>query len=116
MTELTLGFGLAFTDLYENAGLEKLDRRFVAWLREADGDLTARLLDARAQPDALAAGGESLLLTDLAPHLDDFIGELFGVGTALRQLAARHEALTPLYAAKRLFVQRRESLPAGTGG
>ena len=41
MTELTLGFGLAFTDLYENAGLEKLDRRFVAWLREADGDLAA---------------------------------------------------------------------------
>ena len=108
MTELTLGFGLAFTDLYENAGLEKLDRRFVEWLREADGDLASRLLAARAQPDAvIAAGGESRLLIDLAPHLDDFIGELFGIGAALRQLAARHEALTPLYAAKRLFVQRR---------
>ena len=108
MTGLTLGFGLAFTDLYESAGLEKLDRRFAEWLREADSDLASRLLAARAQPDVvIAAGGESLLLIDLAPHLDDFIGELFGIGPALRQLAARHEALTPLYAAKRLFVQRR---------
>ena len=109
MTELTLGFGLAFTDLYENAGLEKLDRRFIAWLGETDGDLTRRLLEARAQPDRAAAfaGGESGLLTALAPHLDDFIGELFGIGGPLRQLAARHQALTPLYAAKRLFVQRR---------
>lgn len=109
MTELTLGFGLAFTDLYENAGLEKLDRRFIAWLGETDGDLTGRLLEARAQPDRAAAfpGGESGLLTALAPHLDDFIGELFGIGGPLRQLAARHQALAPLYAAKRLFVQRR---------
>ena len=108
MTGLTLGFGLNFTDLYENAGLEKLDRRFVEWLREADDDLASRLLAARAQPEAvIAAGDESRLLIDLAPHLDDFVGGLFGIGAALRQLAARHEALTPLYAAKRLFVQRR---------
>src|SRR5690348_12612109 len=108
MTGLTLGFGLNFTDLYESAGLERLDRRFVEWLGEADGDLGAQLLAARAQPDAVfTAGGESGLLIDLAPHLDDFIGELFGIGAALRQLAVRHEALAPLYAAKRLFVQRR---------
>ena len=69
MTDLTLGFGLAFTDLYENAGLEKLDRRFITWLGETDGDLTGRLLEARAQPDRVAAsaGGESGLLTALAP-------------------------------------------------
>jgi hypothetical protein len=110
MTELTLGFGLAFTDLYDHAGLERLDRRFTGWLREADSVLAERLLAARVPPDvpALAGdGGESRLLIDLAPHLDDFIGELFGIGGALRQLAARHEALAPLYAAKRLFVQRR---------
>src|SRR4051812_7868481 len=108
MMELNLGFGLAFTDLYENAGLEELDRRFAEGLGEADGGLVGLLLAARHQPDAVtAAGGESGLLIDLAPHLDDFIGELFGIGAALRQLAARHEALTPLYAAKRLFVQRR---------
>src|SRR3954453_10102108 len=100
MTGLTLAFGLNFTDLYESAGLERLDRRFAEWLGEADSDLASRLLVARAQPEAVVAdGGESRLLIDLAPHLDDFISELFGIGAALRQLAARHEALTPLYAA-----------------
>ena len=117
MTELTLGFGLTFTDLYEHAGLETLDLQFIGWLREADsapaGNLADRLLAARA-PGSLTSplagdGGESSLLIDLAPHLDDFVGELFGIGGALRQLAARHEALNRVQFEIRRFLVRSSS-------
>ena len=109
MTELTLGFGLAFTDLYENAGLEKLDRRFVEWLREADGDLASRLLAARALPETVSCRWRREPAADRPGARS---GRFHRTSCSesvrrLRQLAARHEALTPLYAAKRLFVQRR---------
>ena len=34
---------------------------------------------ARAAPDGLDRKAESDLLVDLAPHLEDFLGELFGI-------------------------------------
>ena len=46
-------------------------------------------------------------MVDLTPHVDDFVGALFAIETELRALAERHDALAPLYACKRLFVQRR---------
>src|SRR5919205_1205599 len=47
------------------------------------------------------------LLVDLAPHLEDLIGELFGIAAEIRELQARHDELAPLFSVKRLFVQRR---------
>src|SRR6202030_4362076 len=44
---------------------------------------------------------------DLAPYLEDFIGELCGIEAEVRALQARHHELAPLYSVKRLFVQRR---------
>src|SRR5258708_11651216 len=61
----------------------------------------------RAEPDALDHKAESDLLVDLAPHLEDFLGDLFGIGGEVRELQARHDKLAPLYSVKRLFVQRR---------
>src|SRR5712691_3801194 len=78
MTELALKYGLSFADLYERDGLVRLDRK-----------------------------AESDLLVDLSPHLEDFIGGLFGIAGEVRALQARHERLAPLYSVKRLFVQRR---------
>ncbi len=66
-----------------------------------------RLARARAEPDALAAKDESALLIDLAPHLEDFLAELFGIEDAVRALEAQHHALAPLFAVKRQFVQRK---------
>ncbi len=60
----------------------------------------------RATPPA-EAKEEADLLVALAPHLDDFIGRLFAIGNEINGLAARQEALAPLHACKRLFVQRR---------
>ena len=47
------------------------------------------------------------LLIALAPHLEDFVAGLFQIRAEVRALAARHHELAPLYACKRLFVQRR---------
>ena len=84
MTELALKHGLAFVDLYERAGLVRLDRAFVADLAAADAALHGRLMAARAQPDELDRKAESDLLIDLAPHLEDFIGALFGIAGEAR--------------------------------
>ncbi len=85
----------------------RLDRAFVAYLAAADAGLHDRLMTARRDPDALERAAESDLLVELAPHLEDFVGDLFGIAAAARELAARHNALAPLFAVKRLFVQRR---------
>ncbi len=107
MTELSLQHGLSFPDLYERDGLVRLDRAFVAHLAAADVALHDRLMAARAEPGALDRKAESDLLVDLAPHLEDFVGALFGIAGDVRALQARHDRLAPLYSVKRLFVQRR---------
>ncbi|HEY0833423.1 MAG TPA: FAD-dependent oxidoreductase, partial [Azospirillum sp.] len=114
MADLILGFGLGFADLYERDGLLALDRAFLGHLAAADPALAERLVTAREAPDALDGGAESDLLIAVAPHLDDFLGDLFCIRSELNELRARHHELAPLYAAKRLFVQRRaaKAVPA----
>ena len=104
---LTPGFDLTFSDFYRRDGLLRLDAAFVRVVQTADRALAERMLAARADPAALTAKQESALLIELAPHLEDFIAELFGIAAEVRQLAARHNELAPLYSCKRLFVQRK---------
>lgn len=103
---LSLANGLSFDDLYDRDGLSRLDAAFVAWLQQADVDAHARLMAARAAPDALAAKDESNLLIALARPLEDFVAGLFGVAERAAALRAVHAKLAPLYDCKRLFVQR----------
>ena len=105
--ELNLKHGLSFGDLYDRAGLARIDAAFVAHLRNAEAELHNRLMAARREPDALEPKAHSQLLTDLAPHLEDFVAELFGIEAEARALRTKHHALAPLYEVKRLFVQRR---------
>src|SRR5215470_15810060 len=107
MTELILKHGFSFADLYDREGLVRLDRDFVAHLAATDIGLRDRLMAARRDPAAIEGLEESNLLVDLAPHLEDFIGELFGIENEVLDLQARHHELAPLYSVKRLFVQRR---------
>src|SRR6266513_2830405 len=107
MTDLALKHGLSFPDLYERDGLLRLDRAFVAHLAATDVGLHARVMAGRAGPEALDRKAESDLLVDLAPHVEDFLGELFGIAGEVRALQARHDKLAPLFSVKRLFVQRR---------
>jgi NADPH-dependent glutamate synthase beta subunit-like oxidoreductase/NAD(P)H-flavin reductase len=103
---LKLGFDLRFADLYERKGLQKVDSAFLSELVATDGALHARLGAARLDPAALDAKQHSQLLIDLAPHVEDFIGALFGIQAQVRALAAQHHELAPLYEVKRQFIQR----------
>ncbi len=104
---LRLAFGFSFADLYDNAALPRLDATFLQELADTDAALAQRLAAGRADPDALGRKAESELLIAAGPHLEDFLARLFGIEADVAALAARHHALAPLYAVKRLFVQRK---------
>src|SRR6266581_5724217 len=104
---LKLGFGLSFDDLYAGAGLARLDAAFIAHLAAADAALAARLAAERGEPQALGRKGESDLLIALAPHVEDFLAQLFGVATEVTALQAAQHELAPVFACKRQVVQRK---------
>ncbi len=104
---IKLSFGLAFTDLYARDGLVKLDEAFLTQLKDAAPALHERLLAARQTPPAAHDKAGSALIIELAPHVEDFIGSLFGINAELSELRNRHNKLAPLYAVKRKFVQRK---------
>ncbi|SFU40289.1 NADPH-dependent glutamate synthase beta chain [Nitrosomonas eutropha] len=106
-TRLVLEFGMSFPELYERAGLVKLDQIFLSFLGEGDPGLCDRLIQARKHPGQLPPKDESALLIEVAPWLEDFIAILFGIKSEVNTLAARHHELAPLYFCKRQFVQRR---------
>src|SRR5213593_3263912 len=103
---LKLAHGLSFAELHERDGLVRLDAAFLDHLGAAESALRPQLETARAAP-SLDSKAESALILEIAPHLDDFLAELFGIQAEFRALAARHNELAPLYSVKRQFVQRR---------
>ncbi len=108
--QLTLAFGLSFTDLYETEGLERLDALFVDWLKRHGEPLQPRFAAARSNPGALAYKEEAELLLEVAPHVDRFIATLFGIEEEWEELVESHHRLAPLFRVKRKFVQRRAML------
>jgi NADPH-dependent glutamate synthase beta subunit-like oxidoreductase/NAD(P)H-flavin reductase len=108
---LELAFGLSFAELHRRDGLAKLDAAFLAHLGAADAScgasLRSRLAAARENPSSLDNQSESALILEIAPHLDDFLSELFGIQPEFAALEARHHELDPLHKVKRQFVQRR---------
>ena len=104
---ITLAHGLRFADLYSIDGANRIDRLFVDHLRATDAALCDRLDAARAAPDKLEPKAEAELLVTLAPHLEDFLAQLFGIAPEVQALEARHHELAPLFAVKRQFVQRK---------
>ena len=104
---LKLSFGLDFADLHQREGLARLDAQFLHFIAASDPALREALLAARAAPEALAPKAESELLIALAPQLEDFVAQLFGIEPEARALAAQHHELAPLFSVKRLFVQRQ---------
>ncbi|MCU1262612.1 MAG: pyridine nucleotide-disulfide oxidoreductase, partial [Bryobacterales bacterium] len=104
---LRLPFGLAFPDLYQREGLVRIDAIFLDRLNAIDPALHDRLLNARMAPHALTPKQHSELIIEVGPHVDDFVGELFGIETELQELQERHNELAPIFAVKRKFVQRK---------
>jgi NADPH-dependent glutamate synthase beta subunit-like oxidoreductase/NAD(P)H-flavin reductase len=107
---LRLAFGLAFGDLYDPAGLARLDGCFGEELAKADAALHARWIAARSDAAALEYKAEAELLIEVAPHLDRFVARLFGIEEEWQELVEGHHRLAPLFRVKRKFVQRRAML------
>jgi NADPH-dependent glutamate synthase beta subunit-like oxidoreductase/NAD(P)H-flavin reductase len=107
LAPLTLRHGFTFSDLYQGDGLARIDAIFLDELRRRSPELCDRLEAARREPDSLTAKAQSELIVAVAPYLEDFVGELFGIEPELHALQARHSALAPLQTAKRRFVQKR---------
>ena len=105
--EHVFAFGITLGDLYSLEGLYRIDGLFLDHLQQSDARLWDSLHAARAAPEALGQRLESELLMALAPHVQDFLGILFGISTDILALISKYHALAPLYACKRLFVQRR---------
>jgi NADPH-dependent glutamate synthase beta subunit-like oxidoreductase/NAD(P)H-flavin reductase len=103
---LKLDLGFSFEDLYSQPGLERLDRAFLAAIEPAIAD---RILAARADTPELTAKQKSDLIIAAAPHVEDFVARLFGIGAAIAELRARHASLDSLYAVRRKFVQRAQA-------
>ena len=104
---LKLAFGFSFAELYRRDGLARLDAAFLEHLGAAGPALGPRLAAARENPSSLDAKSESALILEIAPHLDDFLADLFGIQAEFGALASRHHDLAPLHTIKRQFVQRR---------
>src|SRR5579862_4027579 len=105
--QLDLKWGFSFADLYGRVGLVRLDGEFIRHLKSADTSLFNRLMEARANPEGLSRKENADLIVDLAPHVEDFVGELFGIEAHVRELQARHNLLEPLFAVKRKFDQKK---------
>ncbi|MEB3702001.1 Putative glutamate synthase (NADPH) small subunit [Candidatus Bealeia paramacronuclearis] len=99
MVKLTLPYELSFKDLYDREGLIKLDASFLDFLED---HLRVRLLQARFEN----ANDESALILELAPHLEDFLGTFFGIAGEIHALQESTHAISPIFSAKRQFVQR----------
>ncbi|UCH75845.1 MAG: FAD-dependent oxidoreductase [Rhodospirillales bacterium] len=104
---LKLDYGVSFKDLYDRDGLVRLDGVFLDVLETADADLCRRLTSARRDPDMLAPLDESELILAVAPHLEQFLADLFGIAAKLAELVQRHVELGSIFSVKRNFVQRR---------
>lgn len=105
--KLKLAFGFLFEDLYRRDGLIRIDEAFLAHVGTADAGLHRALEEARTATDRGEPSeplDESVLLMQLAPHVDDFIGTLFGIADQVRGRATRHQVLAPIFACRRLFV------------
>ena len=105
--QLQLAFGFAFEDLYVREGLVRLDAEFCRHLQETDAAMFQTLTEARKDPGSFTRKQQSELMIALAPHLEDFVADLFGIAADVRALQAKHDALAPLYALKRRFIQKR---------
>ncbi len=104
---MKLNFEVDFEALYDDAGITRIDGLFVDSVAEVDEELHGRLLAARDNNTPLPAVEHSQLLVDLAPLVERFLVQLFGITDAAEHLRAQHARIKPIYACKRLLVQRQ---------
>lgn len=103
---LNLGFGIGFEDLYGRDGLVRIDAAFLDYLAGRDGDVLARLQEQRVDPEGGTAKSRGDLIMAVAPHLEDFLADLFGIHGAVTVSEEAHRELEPLFICRKVFVQK----------
>ncbi|MGE0791564.1 MAG: FAD-dependent oxidoreductase [Sandaracinaceae bacterium] len=97
--------GFAFADLFDTAGLARLDADFVRFVAARDAAAHALLLDGRARDlDALAV---SARVVELAPHVEAYLTELFGIEEALRARRPADDADAVVFDFRKRFAKKR---------
>ncbi|MFZ9406193.1 MAG: FAD-dependent oxidoreductase [Burkholderiaceae bacterium] len=96
--------------LHGREGLARIDARFLEHLAKHDAPLQARLLEARARPDALDRKAASALMLALGAPLEDFLLDCFDLGSAARAARSRHADFEAVYRVKWKFVRRQAVL------
>ncbi len=117
MPSLKLAYNLSFDDIYSISGLQYLDKLFLQFLDDGtinDQQLKQQLIEYR---EAYASINQpkydkkiANFILQLAPHLEDFIAQLFNIQGQIQQLRFTHNYIAPLYSMKRLFVQRKSKI------
>jgi NADPH-dependent glutamate synthase beta subunit-like oxidoreductase/NAD(P)H-flavin reductase len=107
--------GFDFQELFQAQGLARLDEAFLQQLGQQAPELRERLLNYRGGTGA--AGSQvadawpplavSELLLAVAPHLESFIAELFGIGEAVAESRAATLSHDPVMQFKQELVQKR---------
>ena len=105
-TTLNLSQNLLFDDLYSSVGIAKINQYFSSYLHELDRDLHTCWRAGIQDSSLLSHKDESTLILAIAPHLEEFIADLFGITTPLMTLKKSHNELSIISLIKRQFVQR----------
>ncbi len=105
---LTLSrYNIDFNKLNKPEGLQKLDEVFLQTLTDIDASLAERLKAYRLRDEDLPGTENSDLLLSIAPYLEGFLGQLFGIEA---ELAAQRQAILAddiVMQFKQAFVQKR---------
>jgi len=99
--------GFTFAELQTDSGLVRLDEQFVAWLATNAPELHRQLLDYRAGTLELPAPQLSDFLLALAPRIESYISDLYGIGEAVAELRADTQRELTVFRFRKQFVQRR---------
>lgn len=100
---LNLSFNLTFSDLYSHEGLQRIDSVFGEYLQKQDSHLFALLEAHRCHPEGPV---DPDFLINLAPHVEDFVSDLFNIQMEIQDLQKKQSQLSPLFTVKRQFIQR----------
>lgn len=95
-----------FQELFTHSGLALLDRRFIEYLDGVDSDAVVLLNHYRAGCISDAKNISACIL-QLAPHLNDFIAELFSISQELVAAQAKIMAQDPIFVFKEYFVLKK---------
>jgi len=100
-------YGLDFHALQTPAGLAKLDAMFIDELSRAAPALADQLRAYRQSDDTRSERQVSELLIAIAPHIEGFVGRLFGIEAELSQLRETIIADDIVMQFKQAYVQKR---------